>query len=54
MLNLYINRWTLSAILLTIGIILYALGLEQIAAVGVPTSLSLVLIGGVQRWSVKR
>lgn len=49
MLNLYINRWTLSAILLTIGIILYALGLEQIAAVGVPTSLGLVLIGGVQR-----
>ena len=49
MLNLYINRWTLSLICVVIGVVLYLIGLPMIAQIGVPIVISFIILSGASR-----
>mgnify|MGYP007069838066 CR=1 FL=1 len=47
MYGLYVNRWTISVLLVIIGAVLYACGLGREAAIGVPVAISFVIMSGI-------
>lgn len=49
MLNLYINRWTLSLICVVIGVVLSLIGLPMVAQIGVPIVISFIILSGASR-----
>ena len=49
MLNLYINRWTLSLISVVIGVVLSLIGLPMVAQIGVPIVISFIILSGASR-----
>ena len=49
MLNLYINRWTLSLICVVIGVVLSLIGLPMVAQIGVPIVISFIIQSGASR-----
>ena len=49
MFNLYLNRWTLSLISVVVGAVVYVLGFETIALVGVLLVVSFIIIGAAKQ-----